>query len=400
LPQGCYAVNLCEDRYLFTVGFAAVMLRGQTSLLPPNRAPRVIEEVAQSYAPSYRLDDALVEKAFRASAEAPPAIAPGFDTVADPHLACVLFTSGSTGRPQPSAKRWGDLKKGSGLLQARFGIGGPNATSIVATVPPQHMYGLETTVLLQLTGAACVHGARPFFPQDICSALEQVPAPRVLITTPLHLRACVDAGLRWPRLEQIISATAPLTAELAGRAEEQLGAPVREIFGCTEGGSLASRRSVRDTTWQPYDGVRVEVDAEGAWVQGPQLPVPIRLSDRIEREPGGRFKLLGRSEDLINIAGKRGSLGDLNQKLLEVPGVVDGAFYVPDGERGRDPRLCALVVAPTLSRSQVLEALAERLDPVFLPRPLFLVDELPRNETGKLARAALAALVKELGARP
>ena len=39
-----------------------------------------------------------------------------------------------------------------------------------------------------------------------------------------------------------------------------------------------------------------------------------------------------------------------------------------------------------------LAALAERLDPVFLPRPLLKVDRLPRNETGKVTRDALRAL--------
>jgi acyl-coenzyme A synthetase/AMP-(fatty) acid ligase len=52
----------------------------------------------------------------------------------------------------------------------------------------------------------------------------------------------------------------------------------------------------------------------------------------------------------------------------------------------------ALVVAPNLSERQVLAALAERLDPVFLPRPLLRVDRIPRNETGKVTRETLLAL--------
>jgi len=55
-------------------------------------------------------------------------------------------------------------------------------------------------------------------------------------------------------------------------------------------------------------------------------------------------------------------------------------------------RVAACVVAPRLAAGQVLAALRERVDPVFLPRPLLLVARLPRNETGKLPQEALLAL--------
>ncbi len=53
----------------------------------------------------------------------------------------------------------------------------------------------------------------------------------------------------------------------------------------------------------------------------------------------------------------------------------------------------ALVVAPTLTSDAILAALRERIDPAFLPRPLRLVDKLPRNTLGKLPRDAVAQLV-------
>ena len=55
-------------------------------------------------------------------------------------------------------------------------------------------------------------------------------------------------------------------------------------------------------------------------------------------------------------------------------------------------RLAACVVAPGLTADAVFAALRERVDPVFLPRPLIFVDALPRNTTGKLPRAALKRL--------
>jgi acyl-coenzyme A synthetase/AMP-(fatty) acid ligase len=105
--------------------------------------------------------------------------------------------------------------------------------------------------------------------------------------------------------------------------------------------------------------------------------------------------LLGREADMVNIAGKRSSLAYLTQVLLRVPGVADGAFFVPEEPvDGADiTRLAAAVVAPNQSPSAVMTALREHLDPVFLPRPLLLVPALPRSETSKLPVTELRALL-------
>jgi acyl-coenzyme A synthetase/AMP-(fatty) acid ligase len=118
------------------------------------------------------------------------------------------------------------------------------------------------------------------------------------------------------------------------------------------------------------------------------------MGDVLEAKDEQRFILLGRTEDLVNIAGKRGSLGYLNHHLNAIPGVLDGTFFVrdePDGGAGVT-RLAAFVVAPSLDAASLLEQLRERIDPVFLPRPLLFVERLPRSATGKLPREALLSL--------
>jgi acyl-coenzyme A synthetase/AMP-(fatty) acid ligase len=130
------------------------------------------------------------------------------------------------------------------------------------------------------------------------------------------------------------------------------------------------------------------------------------LSDVIELHSERSFSLVGRSSDMVNIAGKRTSLAFLNLQLNAVPGVLDGVFVIPEcDEAMRDgvTRLTALVVAPTLTASRLLEALRERIDSAFLPRPLCFVDALPRNATGKLTHSAVSALIDRIapgGAAP
>ncbi len=124
------------------------------------------------------------------------------------------------------------------------------------------------------------------------------------------------------------------------------------------------------------------------------LLLPASAHADVELLPDGRFLLLGRHSDLVSIAGKRSSLAYLNHQIAALPGVVDAAFFQPDPAPGdRDiTRLCAFAVAPGQSQRQLLARLRQRVDAAFLPRPLYIVDALPRNATGKLARAQLQAL--------
>jgi acyl-coenzyme A synthetase/AMP-(fatty) acid ligase len=68
-------------------------------------------------------------------------------------------------------------------------------------------------------------------------------------------------------------------------------------------------------------------------------------------------------------------------------------FQLEGGDALDVHRIAALVVAPQLDEHAILSALREAIDPLFLPRPLKRVAALPRNETGKLPRAALLELL-------
>jgi len=393
LPQRRFVINLCEDRYLFLVAFAAIIVRGQTNLLPPSRLKEVIEEIGLAYPDSGSVDDEQLRQWLPAENLQPARTIP---EIAAGHRAAIVFTSGSTGRTQPHPKQWGSLVSGARLAQQRFGFGRQEGTTIIATVPSQHMYGLETTVMVPLVSGVGIHSGRPFFPEDIRTVLATVPPPRILITTPTHLRVCTKSPIAWPAVSFIISATAPLSTTLAAQAEQAFAAPVLEIYGCTETGSIASRRTLDGDLWQLYDGLSL---SDGC-VHGFPLPEPVRLNDIIELHGSTTFRLLGRQQDLVNIAGKRTSLLYLNSKLNEIEGVEDGVFLLPDETDESITRLAALVVAPRLSERQILAALAKQLDPVFLPRPLFKVAQLPRNETGKLPRSTLLALFDRLKQSP
>jgi len=204
------------------------------------------------------------------------------------------------------------------------------------------------------------------------------------------------AGVAVPELDLVMCATAPLDAALAAAVEERLGARILEIYGSTETGQIASRFTTSGEAWRLWPGVELQERAGRMWALGGHLPAATPLGDLLEILPEDRFLLRGRTEDMINIAGKRSSLAYLNHQLLAIPGVLDGAFFLPEETSGHSntgtARLAAVVVAPGLGSDTIMRALRERIDAVFLPRPLLPVESIPRNSTGKLPRAVLQAL--------
>jgi acyl-coenzyme A synthetase/AMP-(fatty) acid ligase len=435
LPAGGHVLNLCADRYRFAVGLCATLVTGRTSLLPSAHTPEALRQLA-AFAPDVhclhdRASDPVALPCMRYPDHADHtdhADGAGQVDQAAPHTHTAhafavpqidaaqtvawLFTSGSTGAPVPHRKTWGELVRCLRGSAGRLGLHGLGACTLIGTVPPQHMYGFENTVLLALVGGFAFSNRQPFYPGDLAAELAGLPQPRVLVTSPVHLRALMLSAQPLPPVALTVSATAPLAPALARDAEARLGAPLVEIYGSTESGQIATRRTAREAAWTLYPGIRIDLRAgtpesgPQAWVSGAHVDPPVPMGDVIEPLDDVRFLLHGRIGDLINIAGKRTSLGYLNHQLNAIPGVVDGVFFMPDepaceaGEAGGDPvtRLAAFVVAPQLDAVRLQRALRERIDAAFMPRPLCFVDALPRNETGKLPRDALRALFAQRGA--
>ena len=401
LPPARHVLNACADRYRFAVGLGACLVTGKISLLQPTQTPEVLRHLPAI------ADDAVCLTDIGAADFGLPVVPFPSPSVRahDPWLvpaipsdqrAAYVFTSGSTGTSVPHAKTWGPLAECVRIEAHRLGLDGAKPCVVLATVPPQHMYGFETSVLMALQCGFAFAAERPFYPADIARMLAELPRPRLLVTTPFHLRALLAAGLRLPAADLVVSATAPLDPALAGEAEARFGCCVLEIYGSTETGQIAFRRTVESGQWQLWPGVSLTARDGCTWVHGGHVETATPLADVLELAQDGGFVLKGRTADLVNIAGKRSSLGYLNHQLHAIPGVIDGSFFLPDetanGSAMGVGRLGALVVAPGMTAAAITQQLRERLDPVFMPRPLLLVDALPRNSTGKLPQSALKAL--------
>lgn len=406
LDETATVFNLCDSRLGFLVVWLAVLRKRCLQLLPPSSGRADLSALLRtSVNPTVIVDDEaaqrpewgerarfLVWKPQRSAVGDDAALAWSPDWAAE---RVRLYTSGSTGEPQPQAKTLGQLTEGARLLGARIDeeiIGGLDSIgALICSVPPQHMFGFEASVMLPLIRGTAVVERRPLLPADVRAAFEQSRAGAAWITTPLHLRSLQRADETLPNCRAVIASTMPLDASVAAETETLAGAPVLEIYGSTETGALAMRRTAREPRWRPLPEVHLTPYDDGCSVTGSHFTSPQQLADRVAVDDDGLFELIGRETDLIKVAGRRASLAGLNQLLQQLPGLEDGVFYLPATHSSTE-RLVLIHASRALDRAAAEAWLRARIDPVFVPRAFIAVDRLPRSSTGKLARAALDAI--------
>ena len=409
--------NLCTSRLGFLVTTLAALRSRSLVVLPPSGSGADLDAVLAA-----RPGAVVVGDAEPGSAEAPAGT-----TSAAPYLACrpewqavgadddalawqpawddvavLLHTSGTTGDPKPQPKTLRQLATGALVLGERLAdevAGGIAAVDrIVCSVPPQHMFGLECSVVLPLVHGTPIVDRRPLLPADVGAAFAGAERG-AWIATPMHLRSLVQAGEALPSCGFAVVSTMPLGHALARDSERVLDAPVLEIYGSTETGALAMRRTARETRWRPLAGVRLEPAGDGTIGRGTHFASPVTLLDELVFEGNGSFTLLGRQADLVKIAGRRASLAGLNLLLQELPGLDDGVFYLPATGNPTE-RLCLVYAGASLERAATRRWLRARLDPVFLPRDFIRLDRMPRSDNGKLRRHVLDAAYAQWQSAP
>jgi acyl-coenzyme A synthetase/AMP-(fatty) acid ligase len=166
LPAGSSVLNMCEDRYRFMVGLAAGLVAGKVSLLPASHTPETVRQLKDFAADLFCLHDGKGGEIDLPRLCYPPQSATPDATVMVPEIdeqtvAAYLFTSGSTGTPVAHRRTWGAMVRNGRSEAERLGFAGAGH-AIVGTVPAQHSYGFESTVLLSLYGNCAAWSGRPF----------------------------------------------------------------------------------------------------------------------------------------------------------------------------------------------------------------------------------------------
>ncbi len=402
---------LCDDAYGFAVALMAALHAGGRAVLPSNHQVGHVAELAAA------ADGILVHELSAPAGFAALPVLGGepadIDLDApriDPDTAeIVLHTSGSTGAPVPVRKPLRCFEAEIATLAPVFSLSA--ATSILATVPAHHIYGLLFRVLWPLAAGRAFARGIIRYPEELMAAVEAVAAP-ALISSPAFLKRAIpllDLPRLRTRLHGVFSSGGPLPPDIASAYNAVLDPPISEIYGSTETGGIGHRvttDAAAAAPWTPLPDVtlRTEPDSGRLSVQSDHMPDEqwFCMGDRVEILSDGRFLLLGRVDRVVKVEEQRLSLVDIEQRLSDCPEVAE-ARVLPLPESGR--ATLGAVVVPTQAgwdrlaadgkpvlTTALRAALRPHIDAVGLPRKWRFVRRMPESSHGKTTAAALTAL--------
>jgi malonyl-CoA/methylmalonyl-CoA synthetase len=336
----------------------------------------------------------------------------------------IIYTSGTTGR-----------SKGAVLTHNNFAA---NATAIVAcwritsddrylaVLPLFHVHGLGNGICAWLASGCTMRLVERF---DVSKALDWFREfqPTLFFGVPtvyvrlLELPAD-EARAIGSRARLFVSGSAPLSPQVFEQFRERFGHTILERYGMSETLMLTSNlledeRRAGTVGW-PLPGVSVSVrDRQGepvaanepgeVWVKGPTVSPGywanpdataraftggwFKTGDLGELDPAGCLTLRGRATELIISGGFNIYPREIEEVLLEQPGIREAAVVgAPDARRGEVP--VAYVVADAdVDLDAVRERCAASLASFKAPRSITRLDALPRNAMGKLQKHLLTS---------
>lgn len=417
---GRRVVVSCKHARWFIPGLFGAWIAGATVDLLPNVQPGTLDRVDADPEIAYILHDDPARQARSPRAVYLPALvdrtARPFGSAAGqdharaalqapaewPAIAVRMSTSGTTERPKYVAKTMTQLVDELDVLARTI----PVARCVMSTVPLSHLYGLLFGALLPLRFGAQMVSHAALLPADVAVEIERAGVD-LMVSTPAHLRAMAAAAM--PRGLRVLTSGARIPPELHAALSTHHAWQLTDILGSTETGGIATRQHPL-AGWTPLPCVKVSAPhgrlvVDAPWCHGApddhalRAPEPdspgIELDDRIELQPDGTFHYLGRSHELVKIAGKRAHAHAIEAAVAALAGVTEAALIVHE-VAGKEPRTAiALCVAPGahVERDVIAAAIRDQFDAVFVPRTIKIVPQIPRTERGKLDTRALRGLL-------
>lgn len=406
LPDATGLVCLCsEDRATVAAALVAALMEGVPLLIPFAFDDATVSSARKRMPFHHALVEGEVslpagvkELTWTQSKESKAEAAPQKPLAWDqPWL--YLFTGGSTGTPQIWSKTPRNLLLEALYLVDTFRIGSDD--TIVATVPTNHIYGLLYSILVPLVSGATVEAVTPSFPHEIEERLVSNGAT-ILVSIPAHYRALKETPIENHRVRLAFSSAGALPEQDAAQFHKTTGIAVTEIYGSTETGGIAQRtRAQAQTSLSPFDCVDIRIENQHLQVRSPFLSDELardvseffETADRAQWSNRPGFTLLGRSDGIVKVGGKRADLALTKQALLEVEGVRDVYVYAHPVQSGRENEIMALVEG-SATPDQLVEAANTKLPIHARPRNIKVASKMPLTSTGKYRRTAIEDFFK------
>jgi len=335
-------------------------------------------------------------------------------------FAMLLYTSGTTGAAKCACITHGSLGAHTRALVDEV-IRLRDTDRVLGTLPLTHSYGIRTTLLVPFYAGASTVFTPKFSPRrtlELCDrhGVTWLPGvPTMFIAWANEDEAPTPTALRWG-----MSAGAPLVEAVRLRAEERLGAPVRQAYGLTEANLSAINappdEPVAGSSGKPVPGVTLRIEQESGaeaprgargevLVRGPNVMAGY-LDDKLATthvmrggwlhtgdigflDADGRLTIVDRNKDLILRGGASIHPSEVESVLLRHPAVREAAVVgQPDDYYGEE--VVAVVVPNGSITVRDLDVwVGARLTPYKRPRHYAFVDTLPRSGSGKILKRHL-----------
>jgi acyl-coenzyme A synthetase/AMP-(fatty) acid ligase len=305
-------------------------------------------------------------------------------------ICCVKLTSGTTGDLKRIFCSAANLQADGEHIIHTMGIRPTDRN--LAIIPLGHSYGLGNLVMPLLLQGTTVVCAQAFVPRQILRLIEEYEVT-VLPTVPAILRALsqLEGTIKPSSLRLVISAGAPLTAEVAQRFHQRYGIKIHNFYGSSETGGICYDRTGAATlkgrsVGKPLTGVKVQIRRDGrVAVSSPAGKAT--LPDLGKWNRYGELCLLGRIGEVANVGGKKVAPAEIERALRQLPGITDAWVTVLQDKRGNGYLAAAVETART--RADLEQELLKTIPAWKLPKAWLIAPALPRTNRGKLHTAEL-----------
>jgi acyl-CoA synthetase (AMP-forming)/AMP-acid ligase II len=299
---------------------------------------------------------------------------------------------------------------------------------LVGLMPFFHIYGQTVVLNLGLAKGSTIVTMQRFDCDELMDLMEEHGVTWLHVAPPVILQLATHTsveGRDFSKLKLIISGAAPLDAELSGRAEAKIGAPIRQGYGMTELSPVSHKSRLARVAETPPGSVgallpntearlidpETEKDVpegeEGEiWIRGPQVMrgylnndeataetlVPdgwLRTGDIARIDENGFTFIVDRLKELIKYKGYQVPPAELEAVLVSHPKVKDaGVIGVPMDDGGEAPK-AFVVVDDGVTADELMAYVAERVAPYKKIREVEFTDEIPKSASGKILRRLL-----------
>ena len=321
------------------------------------------------------------------------------------------LSSGTTAAPRAIPFRSEQLLADCENICATMGISDVDLN--FGVIPISHSYGFSNLLTPLLARGVPMVLSRDQTPRAVLNDLARTEAT-VFPGMPIFYQAfCEIENLpALPKLRLCISAGAPLSAAVAKKFYEKFNRPIHSFYGSSECGGICYDRDgtiledgfvgsrmanvdlevidpesessqVRVRSAAVADGYFPDADAQ-------KLSGGIFVPDDLLARHGAGFKIVGRISDVINVAGKKVHPAEVEAQLARFPGVRQAIVFGRKSSRRNEEIVACVVADSNVREAELLEFCRKHLSGWQAPKRIFMLDEIPVNERGKISRRELA----------